>query len=199
MSRVGKRPVPVPSGVQVKVNGAEVTVSSGNGSLTQRVPDGITVELDGAENVIRVSRRSDNRQHRACHGLVRALIANMVEGVTNGFQRQLEIYGTGYGCDVVGNKLHLNCGFMGRGGKNKPQFEIEIPSGLEVTVDVKAARGDSEPAKFTVRGMDKQLVGSFCADIRMIRKSEPYKGKGIRYAGEQIRRKQGKAFASGGG
>jgi large subunit ribosomal protein L6 len=111
----------------------------------------------------------------------------------------LLIFGTGYGCDVAGGKLNLNVGFMGRGGKNKFQFGIDIPKGLEVTIEAKAARGDLEPARFVVRGIDKQLVGMFCADVRRIRKSEPYKGKGIRYEGEQVRRKHGKAFASGGG
>jgi len=199
MSRVGKKPIPVPSGVDVKVTGQTVTVSSSKGSLTQAIPAGIAVSVDGTENRICVTRASDAKEHRALHGLTRALLQNMVVGVTEGYERRMEIYGTGYGCDLVGGKLHLNCGFMGRGGKNKAQFEIPVPEGLEVTIETKAARGESEPAKFVVRGIDKQLVGSFCADIRMIRKSEPYKGKGIRYQGEQVRRKQGKAFASGGG
>ncbi|MBN1513756.1 MAG: 50S ribosomal protein L6 [Phycisphaerae bacterium] len=199
MSRVGKKPISVPSGVDVKVSGRTVTVSSAKGSLCHALPAGISVTVDAAEKQVSVDREADSKRHRALHGLARALLQNMVVGVTQGYERRLEIYGTGYGCDLVGGKLQLNCGFMGRGGKNKAQFEIPVPQGLDVTVEVKAARGEMEPAKFVVRGIDKQLVGSFCADVRMIRKSEPYKGKGIRYQGEQVRRKQGKAFASGGG
>ena len=197
MSRVGNKPIAVPDGVDVKVNGREVTTSSSRGSLTQAVPEGISVQVEEAKRLVQVSRETDSKRNRALHGLTRALLANMIEGVTKGFEKRMLIFGTGYGCDVVGGKLQLNCGFMGRGGKGKAQFELNIPAGLEVVVEVKAARGDSEPAKFVVRGIDKQLVGAFCADVRMIRKSEPYKGKGIRYEGEQVRRKAGKAFAGG--
>jgi len=199
MSRIGKKPVAVPQGVDVTVAQNAVTVSSGKGALTQAIPPGIGVSLDAASRVLHVTRKADGKRDRALHGLTRALIANMVEGVSRGFERRLLIFGTGYGCDVAGGKLNLNVGFMGRGGKNKFQFGIDIPKGLEVTIEAKAARGDLEPARFVVRGIDKQLVGMFCADVRRIRKSEPYKGKGIRYEGEQVRRKHGKAFASGGG
>jgi large subunit ribosomal protein L6 len=198
MSRIGKKPIAVPDGVDVRVNGRSVTVSQGAKTLERQVAMGIAVEFDAAARLIRVQRDSDSKSHRSLHGLTRALIANMIEGVRNGYERRLLIYGTGYGCDVQNGKLHVNVGFMGRGGKDKPQFVIPIPPGLDVQVEVKAARGESEPARLVVRGPDKQAVGQFCADVRRLRPSEPYKGKGIRYEGEAIRRKQGKAFASGG-
>ncbi|RMF85732.1 MAG: 50S ribosomal protein L6, partial [Planctomycetota bacterium] len=145
-----------------------------------------------------VSRPDDQKRSRAMHGLSRALIANMVHGVSQGYEIKMEVYGTGYSCKLQGNQLHLNCGFMGRGHGKPAQFMIDIPAGLKVTVETEAARGDNDPAKFTVSGVDKQLLGNFCAEIRKLRKPEPYKGKGIRYAGEQIRRKSGKVFAGGG-
>jgi large subunit ribosomal protein L6 len=198
MSRIGKKPVRVPDGVDVRVNGQSVTVSQGGKTLEHQVAMGVAVEFDAAAKLIHVRRDSDSKSHRALHGLTRALIANMIEGVRNGYERRLLIYGTGYGCDVQNGKLHLNVGFMGRGGKDKPQFVIPIPPGLDVQVEVKAARGETDPARLVVRGPDKQAVGQFCADVRRVRPSEPYKGKGVRYEGEVIRRKQGKAFASGG-
>jgi large subunit ribosomal protein L6 len=151
-----------------------------------------------------IASSGSTAQSRALHGLTRALIANMVRGVHLGYRRSLEIYGTGYGCRVQGRSLLLNCGHMGRGvGKDgKPrdaQFNIPIPEGVAVTVEVPAARGDNEPAKMTIEGPDKQKVGQFAAEVRAIRPPEPYKGKGIRYAGEQVRRKQGKAFVGSSG
>jgi large subunit ribosomal protein L6 len=122
----------------------------------------------------------------------------MVAGVSAGFEKKPEIYGTGYGCSLAGRNLQLNCGFMGRGGKNKPQFIIPIPKGLDVEVQVAQARGENEPAKLTIRGCDRQLVGQFAAELRRIRPPEPYKGKGIRYHDEVVRRKAGKALATGG-
>ena len=124
-----------------------------------------------------------------------AAIANLVEGVNRGFEKRLFIYGTGYGCNVRDNKLELNVGFVGRGTKDKPQFSIEILAGLEIQIETPAARGDTDPAKLVVRGCDKELVGRFAAQIRKLRPPEPYKGKGIRYEGEYVRRKQGKALA----
>ena len=128
----------------------------------------------------------------------------MIKGVHTGYQISLEIYGTGYGCRLQGQSVLVNCGYMGRGvdKEGKPrdaQFNLPIPQGLTVTVEVPAARGENEPAKMTIAGADKQKVGQFAAEIRKIRPPEPYKGKGIRYAGEVVRRKQGKAFASGSG
>lgn len=197
MSRIGKKPIAVPDGIDFQVNGQSVKVSRGGTSLERRIVQGIAVEFDAAAKLVRVTRHSDSKPQRALHGLTRALIANMIEGLSKGYERRLLIYGTGYGCDVQNGKLHVNVGYMGRGGKDKYQFVLNIPSGLDVQAEIKAARGDSDPARLVVRGADKQAVGQFCAEVRKLRPSEPYKGKGIRYEGEQIRRKQGKAFASG--
>lgn len=196
MSRIGKKPVPVPSGVKVEIAGQLVKVSGAKGNLNWTIPTPITARLDGSEVV--VERPDDIAENRALHGLSRALIANMVQGCHQGYTIGLEVYGTGYGADVQGKKLMLNCGYMGRGVGKKAQFEIPIPDGIDVQVQVAQTRGNNEPAKFTVSGPDKQQVGQFAAEIRKIRKPEPYLGKGIRYAGEQIRRKAGKVFAGGG-
>lgn len=204
MSRIGKKPVPVPSSVKVELKDHTIKTSGPQGTLAWRYPDGIEVAFDSATHLIQVGRKDDTPQFKALHGLTRALIANMVLGCEKGYEKKLEIYGTGYGCDLKGARLLLNCGYMGRGvdkdGKPKEaQFVIDVPQGIKVTVDVKAARGESDPAKLTINGPDKQAVGQFAAELRALRPPEPYKGKGIRYAGEHVRRKQGKAFASGGG
>lgn len=204
MSRIGKKPVVVPSAVKVEVKGHSITTSGPKGTLTWQYPRGVEVAFDATSKQVQVTRQEDTPQGRALHGLTRALIANMVLGCEKGYERKLEIYGTGYGCDLKGAKLLVNCGYMGRGvgkdGKPKEaQFVLEVPASLKVTVEVKAARGESEPAKLTVAGPDKQMVGQFAAELRKLRPPEPYKGKGIRYAGEYVRRKQGKAFAGGGG
>ena len=199
MSRIGKKPIPVPSDVKVVLKDHEVKVSGPKGELTWAYPASIEVEFDVSENLIRVSRQDDTKQNRALHGLTRSLIANMVHGVREGYSQSLEIYGTGYGCKLEGRKLHLNVGFMGRGMNRPAQFVIDVPKGVEISVEVPAARGDAEPAKFTVSGPDKQRVGQFASEVRRIRPPEPYKGKGIRYAGETVRRKAGKTFASGPG
>jgi large subunit ribosomal protein L6 len=150
-----------------------------------------------------VERRDDSARARAMHGTARAILANMVAGVEKGYSQALEIYGTGYSCKLQGNNVNLNIGYMGLGvdkaGKPKDQFSLAIPAGLKVTVEVPAARGESEPAKLTISGTDKQKVGQFAAEIRGLRPPEPYKGKGVRYAGEHVKRKQGKAFAGSGG
>lgn len=200
MSRIGKKPITVPSGVQVAVSDHTVKAKGPKGELSWRFPDEITVEVDAG--VVRVGRHGDSSRARALHGLSRALISNMVHGVAKGYEQKIEIHGTGYGCQVKAGKLLLNCGFMGRGvdheGKPKEaQFVIDIPKGLTVTVEVPQARGESEPARLTVSGADEQLLGQFTHELRRIRPPEPYKGKGIRFAGEHVRRKQGKAFASG--
>ncbi|MCH8806027.1 MAG: 50S ribosomal protein L6 [Planctomycetes bacterium] len=196
MSRVGKKPVPIPSGVKVDVSGRRVQVGGPKGNLVWTAPEPISVALQG--NQLVVSRPNDERRNRALHGLSRALIANMVKGVSEGYEIGLEVYGTGYGCKLEGKQLHLNVGFMGRGVGRKAQFMVDIPDGLAVEVKVPTARGDTDPAKFVVRGADKQAVGQFAAEVRKLRKPEPYKGKGIRYAGEHVRRKSGKVFAGGG-
>ena len=196
MSRIGKKPVPIPTGVKVNISGRAVQVTGPKGELRWELPGAITAAVDGQTVV--VQRPDDTAQSRALHGLSRALLANMVVGVTAGYSQQLELYGTGYSATLKGRQLLLNCGFMGRGVGKAAQFELDIPAGVEVKVDVPTARGNSEPAKFTVSGCDKQAVGQFAAEIRKLRKPEPYLGKGIRYAGEQIRRKAGKVFAGGG-
>lgn len=196
MSRIGRKPIPVPGSVKINIAGQQVDVSGPKGKLDWVVPDPIEVAMENNEVVVR--RPDDHPRNRALHGLSRALIANMVKGVSDGYEIGLEVYGTGYSAKLEGRKLLLNCGYMGRGVGRKAQFEIPIPEGIEIKVDVEAARGDTDPAKFAVLGPDKQAVGQFAAEIRKIRKPEPYKGKGIRYRGEQIRRKAGKVFAGGG-
>lgn len=197
MSRIGKKPVTVPEGVKVTVSGKTVKVKGPKGELSFDVRGPVTVSLAGDTESVVVSREGDGRVARSFHGMTRAMIANMVAGVSRGFEKRLQIYGTGFGCTLAGKQLHLNCGYMGRGGKNKPQFAIDIPAGLEVEVPVAAARGDNDPAKLVIRGCDRQLVGQFAADIRRVRPPEPYKGKGIRYDDEVVRRKAGKALATG--
>ncbi len=197
MSRIGNKPVPIPGGVKVEIAGAAVHVSGPKGKLAWKLPRPITAVVEGGEVVVR--RPDDVTHNKALHGLSRALIANMVKGCAEGYSRGLEIYGTGYSANVDGKTLLLNIGYMGRGVGKKAQFVLPIPEGLQIKVDVPTARGNNEPAKFTVSGPDKQQVNQFAAEVRKLRKPEPYLGKGVRYAGEQIRRKAGKVFAGGGG
>jgi len=196
MSRIGNKPVELPGGVKVEIQGSTVTVSGSKGQLHWEVPSPIRVKTSDGQ--VTLERSSDARKSRELHGLSRALIQNMVRGVTEGYQKRLLVYGTGYGCNVKGGKLELNLGYMGRSVNKAPQFSIPIPEGVEVTVETPAARGDSEPAKMLIHGMDKQKVGQFAAEVRALRRPEPYKGKGVRYEGEVVKRKQGKAFTSGG-
>ena len=177
MSRVGKAPILIPSGVDVSVAGNEVTVKGPKGSLFRRLPADITVRQDGAH--ILVERPDDERHHRALHGLTRSLVNNMVVGVTDGFQKDLEIVGVGYRAIAKGpSTLELAVGY------SHPVI-IQAPEG--VTFEVPA------PTRLSVVGSNKEVVGQVAADIRAVRKPEPYKGKGIRYAGEVVRRKAGKA------
>lgn len=198
MSRIGKKPIQVPEGVKVEIAGRRCSISGPKGSFDWRLPDSISAEYDAAGKMIRLARSAEGKHAAAMYGTSRAVLANMMHGVSQGYHRRLLIYGTGYSCNLKGGALCLNVGFMGRGSKEKPQFEIRVPDGLEVEIETAAARGEMDPAKFVVRGCDKQLVGQFAAEVRKIRPPEPYKGKGIRYEGESVRRKQGKAFASGG-
>jgi large subunit ribosomal protein L6 len=191
MSRIGKKPVTLPSGVKVEITGRTVNVSGPKGALSWDHPEGVTVAHDGASNAVSVTRASDIAQHRAFHGMTRALINNMVIGVSEGYVRKLEIYGTGYGCAMSGQALDLTVGFS-------HSVRLSIPDGVKVDIEVPAARGDETPAKLSVSGIDKQAVGQFARSVKDVRHPEPYKGKGIRYAGEQIRRKAGKAFAGAG-
>jgi len=177
MSRIGKEPVPIPSGVDVTLADDRVTVTGPKGELSEPVPEGITVEI--ADGQVVVTRASDQREHRSLHGLTRSLIANMVTGVTQGYSKSLEIVGVGYRAQARGND-----GLVIQAGYSHP-VEVTAPEG--VTFEVPS------PTRITVQGASKQVVGQVAANIRAIRKPEPYKGKGIRYAGEQVRRKAGKA------
>jgi len=199
MSRVGKKPIAVPGGVTVKVAEREITVAGPKGQLQWTVPATARVRFDDGRREVVVTREEQSKQSMANHGLARSVIANMVEGVSKGFERRLLIYGTGYSCKVAGRKLMINVGFSGRRRGLGSQFEIPIPNGIEAIAEQEAARGDNEPARLLIRGYDCQLVGEFAAEIRALRKTEPYKGKGIRYEGEYVRRKQGKALAGAGG
>jgi len=176
MSRIGKVPVPVPAGVDVTIDGAAVTVKGPKGTLSHTIAEPIIVEK--GEDGLEVKRPNDERISKSLHGLTRTLIANMVVGVTDGYEKKLEIVGTGYRVVQKGSDLEFALGF------SHPVF-VAAPNGITFAVE--------SPTKFSVAGIDKQQVGEVAANIRKIRKPEPYKGKGVRYAGEQVRRKAGKA------
>jgi large subunit ribosomal protein L6 len=177
MSRVGRSPIPVPPGVEVTLGDRRVTVKGPRGTLARSVPGEITVRQE--DGVLLVERPDDERQNRALHGLTRSLVNNMVVGVTNGFNRDLEIVGVGYRATARGeSQLELALGFS-------HPVVVDAPAGVSFEVPA--------PTRITVRGIDKELVGQVAANIRKIRKPEPYKGKGVRYAGERVIRKAGKA------
>jgi large subunit ribosomal protein L6 len=177
MSRIGRTPIPVPSGVSVALADDSVTVTGPQGSLARRLPPGITISQEG--EVLVVARPDDERRHRALHGLARSLVANMVTGVTQGFTKELEIVGVGYRANAKGpSALELALGFS-------HPVVVDAPEGITFEVP--------SPTRIVVRGIDKEKVGQVAADIRKIRKPEPYKGKGVRYAGERVLRKAGKA------
>jgi large subunit ribosomal protein L6 len=175
MSRIGKKPIELPAGVEFSLNGTTATVKGPKGELTQELPRDITVTIDGS--IITVTRPTDRPPHRALHGLTRTLIANMVEGVTNGYEKRLEIVGVGYRFVQKGTEVDLSAGFS-------HPVVLTPPEGITYTVIA--------PNQMSVSGIDKQLVGEMAARIRQLRKPEPYKGKGIKYQGEYIRRKMGK-------
>ncbi len=175
MSRIGRKPIPVPAGVDITIEPGLVTVKGPKGQLSERIHRDMTVTQEGAEVV--VSRPTDRGPHRALHGLSRSLIANMVEGVTDGFTRALEIQGVGYRAALKGKDLELALGY------SHPVF-VEAPEGIEFEVP--------QPTRIIVKGTNKQVVGETAAKIRKQRKPEPYKGKGIRYEGEYVIRKVGK-------
>jgi len=191
---LGKKPIEFPSSVAVTVSGRDVKVKGSKGTLQLALPLGTSIKVDEALRVIQVDRADDLKQSRANHGLARALVANMVQGVSQGFQKRLLIYGTGYNCKLADSKLHLNIGYTGRRRGIGSQFELPVPDGIEVEVQTPAARGDNDPAKLVIRGCDKQAVGQFAAQVHRLRRAEPYKGKGIRYEDETVRRKQGKSL-----
>lgn len=177
MSRIGKRPIPVPSGVTATVDGQTVTIKGPKGTLTRTLRPEVSVVLQ--DGVLNVDRKGNDKTTRSLHGLSRTLVSNMVEGVTNGYTKTLEIVGVGYRPSLQGRKLVLALGYS-------HPIEIDPPEGIEFAVEEKANR-------VHVKGIDKQLVGDIAADIRFKRPPEPYKGKGVKYQGEVIRRKAGKA------
>ncbi|MEX2328359.1 MAG: 50S ribosomal protein L6 [Nitriliruptoraceae bacterium] len=178
MSRIGKQPVDVPDTVEVTIDGLDVHVKGPRGELSQRMPDGVAIAREDATIV--VTRNGDSRTERSRHGLVRSLVANMVEGVSNGYTRTLELVGVGYRALPKGSDLELQVGYS-------HSVVIAAPEGISFEVP--------QPTRVIVSGIDKSLVGQVAADIRKVRPPEPYKGKGIRYEGEHVRRKSGKAAA----
>lgn len=176
MSRIGKKPITIPAGVDVKVDGHKVTVKGPKGTLENTFNPEIGIALEG--NEIIVTRPSDDKNHRALHGLTRTLVANMVEGVTNGYSKTLEVNGVGYRAQKQGKNLVMNLGYS---------HQVIVPETAGITIDVPA------PNQIVISGADKQQVGQFAAEVREKRPPEPYKGKGIKYADEHIRRKEGKA------
>ncbi len=177
MSRIGKAPIAVPGGVDVRIDGAKVTVKGPKGELSRELHEQVTIRQDGDD--LLVERVDDSREARALHGLTRSLVANMVTGVTEGFRKELDIVGVGYRAAVKGsNAIELALGFS-------HSVVVNAPAGIEFVVP--------QPTRVEVHGIDKQLVGQVAADIRAWRKPEPYKGKGVRYVDEHVRRKAGKA------
>jgi len=176
MSRVGNNPIDIPSGVEVSVKGSDVSVKGPKGTLESKFDDRVTVSVD--DGVIKVTRVNDEREAKALHGLTRALVANMIEGVANGYSKELQAVGVGYRAALKGRDLELQLGFS-------HPVSVKAPEGVTFEVP--------EPTKIIISGIDKQLVGQTAADIRKIRPPEPYKGKGLRYSDEHVRRKAGKA------
>ena len=176
MSRIGKLPIPVPSGVEITLDGQDVTVKGPKGTLSHRVAEPISVVQE--DGTLLVQRPNDERESRALHGLTRSLVANMVTGVTAGFEKTLEIRGVGYRVQARGSDLEFALGFS---------HPVPVPAPAGITFEVQT------PTRFVVRGIDKQVVGETAAKIRKLRRPDPYKGKGVRYAGENVRRKVGKA------
>ena len=177
MSRIGKAPVAIPKGVKASVSGRTLVVEGPLGKLQHVLHPSVSVAVDAAAGTLQVSRDGDARIARSVHGLTRALAANMVEGVSKGFEKKLEIVGVGYLAAIQKNTLQLRVGFAN-------ELQVEIPAGLQVACP--------DQTHITIKGIDKQLVGQFAAEVRSLRKPEPYKGKGIRYEGEAVRRKVGK-------
>ena len=176
MSRIGKLPVTVPSGVDVTIEGRQVTVKGPKGTLSHTVVEPITIDRDESGAIL-VQRPDDERRSRAMHGLSRSLVNNLVVGVTSGYEKKMEIHGVGYRVALKGSNLEFALGYS-------HSITVEPPQGITFAVET--------PTRFSVQGIDKQLVGETAANIRKLRKPEPYKGKGVRYAGENVRRKVGK-------
>lgn len=183
MSRIGRKPIAVPSGVEVKIDGAKVQVKGPKGTLTRELHPEMLVSLDGS--VLQVNRPSDEQQHKALHGLTRTLVANMVEGVTKGYEKRLEAVAVGWRASVSGKKLVLNIGYS-------HPVEIDPPAGIEFKVETVTHPPYGNVPLIIISGIDKEMVGQMAASIRKLREPEPYLGKGIQYVGEKIRRKAGK-------
>jgi len=181
MSRIGRLPIPVPSGVDVTIDGRQVTVKGPKGTLSRALHPDMTISRE--DGTLIVTRPTEQKTHKQLHGLTRTLVNNMVVGVTDGYRKGLEITGVGYRAALSGKKLQLNLGYS-------HQIEIDPPEGITFEVE--------NPTRLAVVGIDKELVGQIAAKVRATRKPEPYKGKGVRYAGEYIRRKAGKAGKIGG-
>ena len=180
MSRIGRKPINIPAGVDVKFENGVITVKGSKGTLTQKIHPNMTVTIE--KNVITVTRPNDEKENRALHGLTRSLIANMIEGVTNGFKKELEVNGVGYRVQKQGKNLVMNLGYS---------HQVTMSENEDIKIEVPA------PNKIIILGADKQKVGQFAAQVREKRPPEPYKGKGIKYADEHIRRKEGKAGKGG--
>jgi len=190
MSRIGKKPIVIPAGVTVDITGDKIKVSGSKGTLEMNCITGIDIKVDGNQ-VIVDNPEPDDRHLKALHGTARSLVNNMVVGVSTGYEKKMQIFGTGYNLKEQNGKLILAVGYC-------HTVDLVIPKGVTVEVKSPATRGNDVPAVFTLFGIDKQVLGQFAADVRKVRPPEPYKGKGIRYADEVVRRKVGKAFASGG-
>ncbi|MHC4122413.1 MAG: 50S ribosomal protein L6, partial [Planctomycetota bacterium] len=183
MSRIGKKPVFVPAGVKVEQKGQQIKVTGSLGNLEMDCHSLIKLKVDDGKIIV-ANDKPENRQAKQLHGTMRSLICNMVIGVSKGFEKKMEIYGTGYNVKEQNGKLVLQVGFC-------HPVMVAIPKGVKVNIEVPATRGNEVPAKFTISGIDKCVLGEFAAEVRMVRPPEPYKGKGIRYADEHIKRKVG--------
>ena len=184
MSRIGKQPVDLPERVKISINNGEIIVEGPKGKLSQEIPDGIVATLEDSRIVI--TRSAENRRMRALHGLTRALVANMVRGVTEGFSKTLRIAGLGYKAEIQGSKLTLQL-------NHSHPIEYEVPDGIDITIERPETVQNQPEIPLIVSGISRQQVGQVAANIRDFQKPEPYKGKGIKYLGEHIRRKAGKA------
>jgi large subunit ribosomal protein L6 len=181
MSRIGRRPITIPAGVEIDLDGAHITVRGPKGELKRTLPAAMLVRVDDGQ--ITVDRPTEAKPHRELHGLTRTLVANMIEGVTTGYRKSLEISGVGYRAQKVGENLQLSLGYS-------HPVDVQAPAGISFEIE--------SPTRLSVVGIDKELVGEVAARVRLKRKPEPYKGKGVRYVGEQVRRKAGKTGKIGG-
>lgn len=192
MSRVGKKPITIPDGVKIEQSGRTFKATGPKGTLQMEIHPFVDIKVDtDAKQVDLVNPEPENREKRAMHGTMRALVNNILVGVSKGFERQMQIFGTGYNVKEQGGKLVLQVGYC-------HTVDLPIPKSVKVEIKTPATKGNDFPAVFTLSGPDKHELGQFAANVRRVRPPEPYQGKGIRYADEHVIRKEGKAFASGG-